>query len=568
VANVIYGGLATAGNGAATATGNTVTVNGASVELTVSGGRAVSTQTATANNNSVTINGGFIQMDVAGGHVDSAYNAIATSNTVIISGNPTFGAGAIIYGGYNAQGSSATGDIFTGNRLALKSPGLTVGGLYNFQYLDFYLPTTFGAGDKMLIIAPGGEAQLSENSDGSGRQATVNVGIDGASTPLKAGDQVILIDASAGTLTGAPANSKATGSGMQGVTLLYEFDITTAGNQVLATVAGTASGRGPTVNPQAKSLPEGFIASVAATMQGADLAAGQGMGNAVNATRVGSAGAAPVFAGFSAMSGGSMRINSGSHVDMHSVSLMAGFAWARDFDFGRPTLGAFFEYGTGSYDTYNSFANAASVKGNGNAYYYGGGVLARMDFVDTGPGHFYAEGSFRAGRLHNDYRNGDLRDAMGRRAEYTSSSPYYGFHIGAGYTWQFSKKASLDLYSKYFWTRVEGDSVRLATGDPIKFKAVDSSRLRFGGRVTYAVNEHVSPYIGAAYEREFDGKARATTNGFDIPAPSIRGDTGIGEIGLTLTPSKNLPLSIDVGVQGYVGKRQGVTGSLQVKWTF
>ena len=82
------------------------------------------------------------------------------------------------------------------------------------------------------------------------------------------------------------------------------------------------------------------------------------------------------------------------------------------------------------------------------------------------------------------------------------------------------------------------------------------------------MNEHVSPYIGAAYEREFDGKARATTNGFDIPAPSIRGDTGIGEIGLTLTPSKNLPLSIDLGVQGYVGKRQGVTGSLQVKWTF
>ena len=62
------------------------------------------------------------------------------------------------------------------------------------------------------------------------------------------------------------------------------------------------------------------------------------------------------------------------------------------------------------------------------------------------------------------------------------------------------------LSGKYFWTRVEGKSVRLSTGDPVKFKDADFSRLRFGGRFAYAVNEMVSPYIGAAYGHEFDGK--------------------------------------------------------------
>ena len=102
----------------------------------------------------------------------------------------------------------------------------------------------------------------------------------------------------------------------------------------------------------------------------------------------------------------------------------------------------------------------------------------------------------------------------------------------------------------------------------MSFKDVDSSRLRGGTRFAYAVNEYVSPYIGAAYEHEFGGKAKATTNGFDIPAPSIRGGTGIGELGLSLRPSKTLPLSFDLGVQGYAGKREGVTGSLQMRLEF
>jgi hypothetical protein len=42
----------------------------------------------------------------------------------------------------------------------------------------------------------------------------------------------------------------------------------------------------------------------------------------------------------------------------------------------------------------------------------------------------------------------------------------------------------------------------------------------------------------------------------------------MGEIGLSLKPSKDLPLMFDLGAQGYTGKREGVTGSLQLKFEF
>lgn len=191
-----------------------------------------------------------------------------------------------------------------------------------------------------------------------------------------------------------------------------------------------------------------------------------------------------------------------------------------------------------------------------------------MDFAPAGPGHFYAEASGRAGSLHNDYGNADLRDAFGHQASYDGNSAYYGLHAGLGYVWDITDNTSLDLYGKYLWTHQEGDHLTLSTGERLRFDDVDSSRLRLGGRLSCSVNEYLRPYIGAAWEHEFDGEAYATTNGFDIDRPNLKGDTGIGEIGLTLTPSADLPLTLDLGVQGYTGEREGVTGSLLINWKF
>jgi hypothetical protein len=78
----------------------------------------------------------------------------------------------------------------------------------------------------------------------------------------------------------------------------------------------------------------------------------------------------------------------------------------------------------------------------------------------------------------------------------------------------------------------------------------------------------VGVFAGAAYEREFDGRASATAFGLPIEAPSMKGDTGVGELGISLKPSPTGPLAFELAGQGHVGKRRGVTGSLSIRLEF
>ncbi|MDL2207259.1 autotransporter-associated beta strand repeat-containing protein [Desulfovibrio sp. OttesenSCG-928-M16] len=360
-------------------------------------------------------------------------------------------------------------------------------------------------------------------------------------------------------LTGTPANTEL--SGRRGITLAWKAGLTWDEDNLYASITYVGA------SPESKALSEGFLAGMALVNQGADIVAGPGMDAARRA-----AWTAPEqdwgLAAFGTVSSGKVRYNTGSYVDMRSISVLTGLTLASDTRAGRLTSAAFFEYGNGSYDTHNSFSNAASVDGEGHTHYMGGGVFCRIDFKDTGPGHIYTEASARAGRVHNDYDSSDLRDSNGRKADYESSTNYYGLHLGTGYVWNVTDKASFDLYAKYFWTRQEGHGVSLPTGETVRFDDVDSHRVRMGSRFGYTVNEHVSSYIGTAWEYEFDGKARASTYGYPIDAPDLKGSTCIGELGLSIKPSTELPLTFDLGLQGYTGKREGVTGSLQIKFEF
>jgi outer membrane autotransporter protein len=449
------------------------------------------------------------------------------------------------------------GAVFSGNGLVEKnliSQGLIIPGL---SAAPGSVLTVIGnvesRGELLFTLENRGKANLLRvggTADIAGTVVHLS-GMAGGALPANAYDII-----QAGVLSGAPINDSA--MAQQGVTLLHSFDLGAGGNSLRASYAGSQ------VLPQTKALSEGFLAGAALVNLGADLAAGPGMSEAVKAAEAGTA----EGAAFGAVSGGWSRYNSGSHVDMSSLSLLAGLAWGQAFAPGHLTLGVFVEYGNGSYDTYNSFSNAASVHGNGNTRHIGGGILGRLDFTGAGPGHFYTEASGRAGGVSNEYSSSELRDPWGQGASYESSSAYYGFHAGAGYVWNLADQVSFDVYGKYFWTRQEGDFLTLSSGDPVDFSAADSSRLRLGGRFSYVVNQYVSPYIGAAWEYEFGGEIQASSNGYAIDPPSLGGGSGIGELGLSFKPSPALPLSIDLGVQGYAGQREGVTGTLQAKVEF
>ena len=594
------GGLTKKGGGILTLTGNNAYTGSTTIsEGTLKGNIASGTDLSIAasaiydgDNKARSVgglNGGGKILNTDGLTVQSGDFAgiIDNSNTSLTK----TGAGTLTLSGTNTytgmttvrSGTLALGSDLTSNQLTLYGGTVFDRGSHNHN-LDNGILSVNGANSQnamykgdlsarnatLNFISPVHPTQplLRVTGDADVSGSTYNVGLSGG-TSLAAGSTLTLLEVGAGKML--TANNLRKGGGIVQIGSTVAHDITTdvaldpTTGRLNAVTAQVSPGR---ATDQSKALPKGFLGGLALNLQGADLVAGRGMDSAVRASSGTDDAERHGFAGFGALSGGSLRYNTGSHLDMNSLSLLTGLAWGIDLAPGRLTLGAFFEYGNGSYDTHNSFTNAASVDGDGNAYYLGGGILARMDFVNIGPGRFYAEASGRAGKTHNEYDSSDLRDAAGRKADYDSSSPYYGLHFGTGYVWNINDAATLDLYGKYFWTRQQGDSVGLSTGEHLSFDDINSSRLRFGGRFAYILNEHVAPYIGAAWEHEFDVNSPARTNGFDIDALNPRGNTGIGELGLSLTPSADLPLTVDLGVQGYTGKHEGVTGSLMVKWEF
>ena len=414
----------------------------------------------------------------------------------------------------------------------------------------------FMLGDDVIhdsTVMLGGTVNLGED------QTRIEVGFIGRGpTVLNPGEDFILIN----SVTGTPQNDTYTYRTRVnfGEIQNFTFDIHTgpSENQLFAGLAGN----GIEVECQRSTFANGYLSGLAFLNQGGDLVASLGMMEAVRASKK------PNIA-FGAISGGKLRYNTGSHSDISGVSMLAGAAFGADLTQNRRmTLGGFVEYGTGSYDTYNSYT-VDVIRGDGNMNHFGAGVLGRMDFLnDAGANDYYAEGSFRLGRLSNRFHSGDLGVDTGEDARYKSSSTYFSTYVGAGRLLNINQKNTLELYGRYFWTHLGSDSVSLSASDSIQFNSLNSHRMRAGGRLSHELEQNVFVYAGAAWEYEFDGKAKSSRRGSSIDAPSIRGSTGIGELGITWQPSKNRPLFLDLGFQGYVGKREGVTGSLRVKYEF
>ena len=381
-----------------------------------------------------------VQSGTFGGVIDNSNTSLTKTGagTLTLSGTNTYTGMTTV-----RSGTLALGSDLTSNQLTLYGGTVFDRGSHNHS-LDNGILSVNGANGQSAMykgdlsarnatlnfISPVHPTQplLRVTGDADVSGSACNVGLAGG-TSLASGSTLTLLEVDPDkTLT---ANNLQRGNGIVQIGSTVAHDITADVNldpttrRLNAVTAQVSPGR---ATDQSKALSEGFLGGLALNLQGADLVAGRGMDSAVRASSGTDDAERHGFAGFGALSGGSLRYNTGSHLDMNSLSLLTGLAWGIELAPGHLTLGAFFEYGNGSYDTHNSFTNAASVDGDGNAYYLGGGILARMDFVNTGPGRFYAEASGRAGKTHNEYDSSDLRDAAGRKADYDSSSPYYGLH--------------------------------------------------------------------------------------------------------------------------------------------
>lgn len=558
-AEFLAGGYSARGD----AVGNEVTVSGGTVRMNVMGGES---RSAAARNNTVRVTGGTIGTGSDEGFVHGGYSntGSADNNTVILEGAPDLG-GTRLYGGATGNGH---GDMRTGNTLEIRTSGLKAVNVGNFANYRFILPEKTTAGTTVLTLTDAKGTDISNSS--------VGVAVAGGKPLLRKGDSVTLLANEHGLKAEGMTQQRL--SGQQGVFVVYDFDLKTTDTSLMATVTdsvqprgregGPSGDTGARLAPQAKAPLEGVLANVALGNIGADLVAGQGIDQARSAAVARGEGPAWGIAPFAAVTGTRSRYQTGSHVDLSGVAFMTGFAKRVETSMMDILAGVFFEAGFARMDTHNSFSSGPSVDGDGRSSYYGGGLLARLDLKEDLLKGLYLEGSFRYGRLNSQWQSDDLHDAVsGRKAEYDLSTPYYGLHAGLGYVWELTESLSLDVYGKYFWTHTEGQSTHIVD-DPWSFDGVDSQRLRLGARLGHEFCRQVTGYAGAAWEHEFNGKARATTYGLEAPAPSLKGDSGLLEAGLTLTPVEGSGLSLDFGVQGHTGVRQGVSGTALVRYEF
>ena len=555
---------------------------------------------AIASKNKLIVNGGTYNGRLIGGLAISEFKTgtgEASNNTVELHNGtttkkaPDFKGTAVLYGGYAASivdengytgyavddtNWTETGSTSTGNTLQFNDvKDMSAGNIKNFQKLE-YKYSELHDGDVILT--------LNDTAGTSIAKAVVDVtagDIFGKNNgEFQEGNEVtLLVNENGLTADGATLNEPVI-TAQTGISMTYALEIKTVKDangkdvKLVLTRTGTkktdGNNNGNNNNGNGNGNDDGVLPGTKAIAEGA--ASGLALANeSVNAT-IGLLQDFSLIAGsitpFVHVQGSSVTHETGSNVNLNTVSLTAGLGTGIETGAGKLSAGVFFEYGKGSYTTHNEFTDRSDVDGDGNSWYMGAGILAKMEFLETGPGHFYVEGSGHMGTVHNEFSSNDLRNRAGRIAKFDMDSPYYSLHGGLGYVWNFAEDHDLDVYGQYIWTRVQNTDDTLTTGDKFEYDDMDSSRVCFGARYTYKGNERFKPYAGVAYEHEFAGSCESTVYGHNVAAPSFEGDTGMGELGITMTPSKDLPLSIGLGVQGYVGQKRGVSGNCMVKYEF
>ena len=605
----IYGGRSNRGD----AENNTVTISGGAINpnpassLKIYGG-FTNGNGKKAKGNDVTIGGtaSFADtgnLDVYGGYAYSSDSSDteASGNTVTIEKDATLGSNTRIFGGYATKkiydsglkdvpsitnnntvnilkaitvkqivgGSNLTEG--TGNTLNIAAKGVIVGeyGVAGFQNMNFYLPSDIANNDTMLTV------NGSEATDVKG----VTFGVAALSgVKLVKGDTVNLITNPNGLATddtlkttdsATLAKAKFLSANSLTTDDAYELSISKKdANTIIATVDNVTKKKAPeeAVGDILKSPVETRAGVVTMINAGADLLVSQGMANAADAAAAerteGDAAAAPRaggFAPFAAVSFGKLRAESGSHVDNKGIGMNLGFAKEIENKSGKLLVGPVVEYGHGSYDSYQD----NGITADGKSSYWGIGVIAKQ----TNNNGFYYEGSIRAGRTKSDYGSDNVKP--GTHVSYDSSATYWALHLGAGKLVDIGHSNTLDYYGKYFYSHTGSDSAFLnGANETANFDAVNSHRIRLGARLTHALNEKNKLYGGLAWQYEFKGDARATYSvSGEAPSPSVKGSSGMIELGWQVKPGKS-PMTIDLGVTGWVGKQRGITANLQANWTF
>lgn len=263
------------------------------------------------------------------------------------------------------------------------------------------------------------------------------------------------------------------------------------------------------------------------------------------------------WSSFGAITGGYVRYETGSHVDLTSVNGVVGLAKNFKLNNGNFTTSLFMDLGTGSSDV-----SVDSSSADGDNKYIGGGLAARYA-LNNG---LYFDASLRLGQSSTEFEG---RYAGQDNVTYDTDSMYWGAHAGAGFIYGLNDNLKLDSYVRYTYSYLEDDTEALNDVDKSKFEADDVTThgVRVGTKLNMDFNKVVSGYAGLAYQHVFDGDIKSSIAGASIDTASLEGNAGILDLGVTINP-QDTNFKINLGLSGYAGDISGVTGNLMAAYAF
>ncbi|MDA3076397.1 autotransporter outer membrane beta-barrel domain-containing protein [Campylobacter sp. JMF_04 NA10] len=494
----------------------------------------------------------------AGNDILTVNNIVLNQADLTLNGGLRSTNGSIIFGDSKA---TITGDIeankvsfFSGSNLNT----ITANDI-KAKEIEFYLSNSVKYDSTALKLTTTGNTDLSSTkvsaflADASGLSGTGVIHLIQTAGKLTAPSttDVSGVDVNVGNLINVKANIELDAN-QKNLDLKFNGDPDNSGGGSTGGLGTGGSGSGGAkANENSKQLLETNLAGLIAVGEAGSML-GSNLDSIVNlAANGGESGSDAVV--YAVSSGNDKKYKTGSHVESKGFSVNVGVAGTHSLSGADLTTGAFIEYGRASFETHLD----NGLVGKGDTELIGGGVFAKYQSVAG----YYTEGSLRVGKLKTEADKG-LYD------EYEISSSYYGAHFGVGKVFALGASNDLDIYAKYFYSHTEGDEITLK-GVNVAFDAMSSHKVKFGVKDTMKFSETSAVYAGLAYQHEFDGDATGRVSVLNqsasIASPSLKGASGIAEVGYTYDSGA---LKFDIGAKGYAGKERGYSGNVGLTFRF
>lgn len=265
---------------------------------------------------------------------------------------------------------------------------------------------------------------------------------------------------------------------------------------------------------------------------------------------------------FAAAKVGKYDLDVSGSADSTVISGLLGYA----FNVQGSEVGGFMEMGHGTYDTKTADVGSlfGVAAGDGKHNYVGFGVYGNYA---TPVDWLHVTGYVKGGWLRSEF----AVDLGGVDEDFDRTSNYWGAHLGVYGEFAVADKFKNRTFINYFYDGREGENYRSKGGVEYDLDALNLHRAQVGSVFEYAYTSTLRPYVALTYEYAFKADAKGKFTDQDgsmaLNAADLEGSTGIASMGWTYQ-NEAKSFEFDVGLNGYVGKRQGVSAQAQAAWKF